>query len=287
MCLVLPTFELWSVPCSTCQCITSVITYLILSMSSTPYLLSYREWLWEQRMLISILAMSKWNHANHWHQWINLRWRKQLLRPQSLQRLLLRRLVPCMPWSMSAMLWRGKTCSMLPLVPTSTLQPIITTLSQPLTPALLAWSLKVTWIMRWTLTRAHTSLAPLLRTTWPIILLSSCLARGHAEVASPRKTAPNTAKWRAAPLPDNSEIEPNSVPSWSPLPGFTDHDSPATLAPLNPKTPMPKKKMDSEKYICEQLARLQLNQTHPPLRQTHAPFNGFKVIWTWRILMCN
>ena len=66
--------------------------------------------------------------------------------------------------------------------------------------------------------------------------------RTYAEVASPRKATLNAAKQRAAPLTDNSEMEPNSVPSRSPLPGFADHDSPATLTPLDPKTPMPKRK---------------------------------------------
>ena len=92
----------------------------------------------------------------------------------------------------------------------------------------------------------------------------------YVKVASPKKAGPNNAKQRTAPLSDNSEMEPDSVPSQSPtpqgtkitakstkgganqqtslqkngsiLPGFTYHDSLATPAPLNPKTPMQKRK---------------------------------------------
>ena len=94
--------------------------------------------------------------------------------------------------------------------------------------------------------------------------------RTYVEVASAKKAGPNTAKQRAAPLSDNSEMGLDSVPSRSPtpqatkiaakstkgganwptllqkngsiLPGFGDHDSLATPALLNPKTPMPKRK---------------------------------------------
>ena len=110
--------------------------------------------------------------------------------------------------------------------------------------------------------------------------------RTYAEVASPRKTAPNAAKWRAAPLPDNSEMEPNSVPSRSLLPGFADHNSPATLTLLDPKPPMPKKKGGQQKAHLQVISKTTTEpDSPPPLRQTHAPFNNFKVIWTWRILM--
>ena len=110
--------------------------------------------------------------------------------------------------------------------------------------------------------------------------------RTYAEVASPRKTAPNAAKWRAAPLPDNSEMKPNSVPSRSLLPGFADHNSPATLTLLDPKPPMPKKKGGQQKAHLQVISKTTTEpDSPPPLRQTHAPFNNFKVIWTWRILM--
>ena len=75
--------------------------------------------------------------------------------------------------------------------------------------------------------------------------------RTYAEVASPRKATLNAAKQRAAPLPDNSEMEADSVPSWSPC------------LDLQITTPLPllhhstqrllcqKEKVDCEKHVCK------------------------------------
>ena len=115
-------------------------------------------------------------------------------------------------------------------------------------------------------------------------IILSC-KRTYAEVASPKKAVPNASKWRAAPLPDNSEMGPNSVPSQSPA---WIHRS---QLPCHSHTTQPKDSYAEKKKSGQQEAHLQViskttaEPESPPLKQTS--FNDFKVIWTWGILMCH
>ena len=102
---------------------------------------------------------------------------------------------------------------MLPLIPTSILQPVIATLSQPdpSAPSMVSKSDMDTDEMNPNKGTCKPGSTTGDNSADDFSVISSC-KRTYAEVASPKKAGPNTAKQRAAPLSDNSETEPDSVP---------------------------------------------------------------------------